>query len=278
MHKTDFEILSDLGPSLPGKNWIPAPRYSLRRARILKIIAPFVPGKCLDIGCGPGALLYEMNQQGWQTNGLEISENAHEAGAVLHAETSTKIHKEPIPQWDTTFDLILALDVVEHIEDDHAAVESWRHWLKDGGRVIFSVPAHPSWWNDRDVAAGHFRRYTPKTLSALLEKCGYEVEHIEYFGFPIATLIEFVRFGPLTRFLRRLTGSKGSANIQRSVSQEIEDRTKESGTNREDIMKFYPIVRLWIYQKTIKFFSVIQRLPILSRLGNGLIIVARKRA
>src|SRR3546814_6549126 len=72
----------------------------------------------------------------------------------------------------------MAFEVLEHIEDDHAALRQWLGWLKPGGILLMSVPAHPSQWNAADVWAGHFRRYRKRELLGLVEENVLELEHV----------------------------------------------------------------------------------------------------
>ena len=72
------------------------------------------------------------------------------------------------------FDAIVAVNVIEHIEDDHTSVRRLAALLRPGGRLLVYVPACPFAYGSLDRALGHFRRYTPKTLSALMRSAGLE--------------------------------------------------------------------------------------------------------
>jgi 2-polyprenyl-3-methyl-5-hydroxy-6-metoxy-1,4-benzoquinol methylase len=75
------------------------------------------------------------------------------------------------------FDVLLLLDVLEHIEDDRVMLgQLVRERLRDGGRVLMSVPAWMVLFGRRDRFLGHFRRYTPRTATALLEGAGLTIE------------------------------------------------------------------------------------------------------
>lgn len=73
------------------------------------------------------------------------------------------------------FDIVLALDVVEHVEDDAGFVHELADHLEPGGRLIVTVPAHQSLFGPHDVALGHFRRYSRAGLETLLAEAGLEV-------------------------------------------------------------------------------------------------------
>lgn len=66
-------------------------------------------------------------------------------------------------------------DVIEHIENDLALLQSLYHFIKPGGFVYITVPAYDFLWSQEDIDAGHFRRYTLNSMTALLKKAGYDI-------------------------------------------------------------------------------------------------------
>jgi len=81
------------------------------------------------------------------------------------------------------YDLVLMLDVLEHLEDDAVALQSLRHLLKPGAYAIITVPALQSLWSVHDVINRHYRRYTKRGLKLLLEDSGFTVRDLRYFFF-----------------------------------------------------------------------------------------------
>jgi SAM-dependent methyltransferase len=81
-----------------------------------------------------------------------------------------------------TFDFALAQNVLEHIEDDHAAVAAMARGLRPGGTLMALVPAHPRLYGPLDRSFGHFRRYTPERLRAITESAGLTVERLYRFN------------------------------------------------------------------------------------------------
>jgi SAM-dependent methyltransferase len=79
-------------------------------------------------------------------------------------------------------DTVVALNVIEHIEEDVAAMRSMRDMLIPGGRAIVLVPALPQLYGSLDRELGHARRYTRGTLRASMEQAGLRVEHLSYFN------------------------------------------------------------------------------------------------
>ena len=82
-----------------------------------------------------------------------------------------------------------AFDVIEHIDDDHAALAAIATKLKPGGKFIMTVPAHPWMWTAHDVANHHKRRYSKRALQALIDASPMRLDRVGYFNsllFPLA--------------------------------------------------------------------------------------------
>ncbi|MFC4727953.1 class I SAM-dependent methyltransferase [Coralloluteibacterium thermophilus] len=95
----------------------------------------------------------------------------HEAGGeAVHALVSA------LPFGDAAFDLVAAMDIVEHVDDDEAAFAELARVCAPGGCLLLSVPLHMSAWTPFDEFVGHRRRYAPEALLALLTRHGFEIE------------------------------------------------------------------------------------------------------
>ncbi len=77
---------------------------------------------------------------------------------------------------DPSFDGVLALDVVEHVEADQDFLREVVDLVKPGGWVLVSVPAHPVLFSDHDTALRHHRRYVPRQCAQLVERSGVEIQ------------------------------------------------------------------------------------------------------
>jgi SAM-dependent methyltransferase len=94
-----------------------------------------------------------------------------------------------LPFEDDTFDLAVAFDVLEHIEDDVKAVAELKRVLKPGGRFVFSVPANQALFSAHDRALGHFRRYSKSSTRDLFK--GWDLKMLNQWNsslYPIAAL------------------------------------------------------------------------------------------
>lgn len=128
--------------------------------------------------------------RGFTGVGLEISAPVAEVAQeiVRPFAPDLRIVEEYEALEDQRFDYVIALEVLEHIEDDTAALEQWLLWLKAGGYFLLSVPSRMRLWTAADEAVGHFRRYERESLMAMLSNLGLEIEKFWSYGFPLRIL------------------------------------------------------------------------------------------
>jgi SAM-dependent methyltransferase len=249
---------------MPALNWIPAPRYVLRRDRVLRHLKDIGPCKVLDIGCGPAALISELSQLGYETFGVDRSAKALEIGRHLQSQSpGMQLQAELGEEWKGTFDLILSFEVIEHLKDDVGAMREWRQYLEPGGRMILSTPAHPGNWNAADEWAGHVRRYERNQLIHAVEAAGFKVDVIECYGFPLANVMEVIR--------ARAYGKKLAA---KKASMDANQLTEDSGSDRSVDSKYWRAYSSGPASLAMRIFCQMQRPFLKTNLGNGFIVVA----
>lgn len=258
------------GPILIDKGWVPAPRYLMRRDLILAILKGTKKAQLLEIGTGPAALHYELSINGLSCFGLEQSQAALKIAHSLHKKNGlSKIYREPQPSWKNRFDWVMAFEVLEHIEDDISALIQWRNFLKPGGHVLISVPAHQNKWNMTDIWAGHFRRYERIQLQELFEKCGFIVDDIFCYGFPIANIIEPIRSLYHGKLLQR------SSKHQLS-DENKKNKTDQSGIHRSLEKKLFPLYSNPFGVLFMRIAFWMQQQFLQTDLGTGYIVQARR--
>ena len=153
--------------------------------------------RILDVGCGTGTMLTYLASYG-QAQGVDIDE---EAVGYCRERGLTDVRlgaAETLPFEDGSFDLVTALDVVEHLDDDAAALREIRRVLRPRGKVLVTVPAHPFLWGDQDEVNQHKRRYVATEVRERLTATGFDVLRLTY--------INAFMFAPIAaaRMLRRL--------------------------------------------------------------------------
>ena len=253
------------GPALPDLNWVPAPRYILRRDRVLRHLRGAAPCRVLDIGCGPGALISELAGRGYDAYGVDGSPTALSLGSHLQRRSPRMILRAMLDeQWKGTFDLLMSFEVIEHLEDDVGAMREWRQYLKPGGKMILSTPAHPDRWNAADEWAGHVRRYERSQLVRAVEAAGFQVESVECYGFPLANVMELLR--------ARAYGKKLATQKAQLSTEAL---TGESGSDRSVDTRYWPLYSGFLGRAIMRTFCLIQRPFLKTALGNGFLVVAK---
>jgi SAM-dependent methyltransferase len=145
--------------------------------------------RILEIGCGTGHNLPMLARFG-TVDAIEIDAAAR---AVAGARLGKPVGEAPLPQLTGVprgaYDLIAVLDVVEHIEDDVAALAAMADCLAPGGKILITVPAHQWMWSAHDVVNHHHRRYSKTTLDAAIRRAGLSHNGLRWFNsllFPAA--------------------------------------------------------------------------------------------
>ena len=167
--------------------------YRARRDIIADLIRrearPPADAAVLEIGCGTGHNLAMLAGFG-HVDGLELDD---EARALSEKRLGRSVMRSPLPELaevrDRHYDLVGAFDVIEHIDDDAAALGSIATKLKPGGKFVMTVPAHQWMWTAHDVVNHHKRRYSKGRLKALIERSPMKLDNIGYFNsllFPLA--------------------------------------------------------------------------------------------
>ena len=151
--------------------------YRERRHLLAKAIAGLAPGRALDIGAAGGGNTRVLREHGWQAvaleYGLDGAEVAHGRGLATLRGDATRL-----PVADHSLDLVMAFDLLEHLQDDDAAVAEVRRVLKPTGTYLVAVPADPRLWSSHDEAVDHVRRYTREGLLDLLDRNGFTVTDV----------------------------------------------------------------------------------------------------
>lgn len=183
--------------------WFRARRVILR-SQMRKHVGWQLGMEVLEVGVGPGENLYSLYPDDVSLQGLEPEEhNATFANSRGEAPVYQGVlEKLPEPLAAKRYDVITLFDVLEHIEDDDAALDRLHTLLKPGGKLVLSVPAYMFLWGRQDVVNHHFRRYTGKELSGKLRAHGFKLVRRTYFNsllFPPIALVRLLKRGSIER-------------------------------------------------------------------------------
>jgi SAM-dependent methyltransferase len=182
-------IIFDRMADLDSRHWW----YRARREVLAKLIArkvrPPRKARILEIGCATGHNLRMLARFGE----VEAVELDAEARAIATQRLGRPVAEARLPELagvpEGSYDLVALLDVLEHVEDDRAALASIARRLKPGGALLITVPAFQWMWSVHDEVNHHKRRYTKKTLRAAIDQAGLRADFVGYFNsilFPLA--------------------------------------------------------------------------------------------
>lgn len=135
--------------------------------------------RILDAGCGTGQMLEHLTRFG-HTVGIDSSPEAIHFAASREVDRLVLGSIFDLPFAPESFDCVLSLDVIEHVDDDRQLVRHLYSVVKPGGYLIVTVPAFEALWSEHDEVNWHKRRYRAGQLDQLLRETGLEIERITY--------------------------------------------------------------------------------------------------
>ena len=153
--------------------------FCARRQIVASLIAKFAstrrPLRIADIGCGTGASFAMLARFGW-TVGIDCSQLALAFSRTRGHLQLAAAALPSLPFQANSFDIVCAMDVIEHIEDDAGAVRELLRICKPEGLIVLTVPAYQWLWSIHDDINEHKRRYTrppsPSTSQVVAGHCG----------------------------------------------------------------------------------------------------------
>lgn len=242
--------------------WYPTPSYLVKRRIILEYLAKCDGTNILEVGCGCGDLLHQLERKGYTGMGIDISVDALAVASAGFCGNSIKVKCCKPEDINEKFDIVIASEVMEHYQDDTLFLMSLQERLHDGGRVILTVPAHMEDWGANDDFCGHVRRYERKELLYALQSQGFEDIVIYSYGVPIYNIMK-----PFYDFAIRPKRSTYLAPIE---------KTAESGGMW--LMKgAASLFRILFNNVTMYPLYVLQRQFYDTDLGKGYFVAARKK-
>ena len=231
--------------------------FNHRNNCIISAVKKYSPNDVFfDIGGGNGFVAKGLEAENIQTvlvePGLEGALNAKRRG-LSNVVCSTL---EDAAFKANAIKSVGLFDVVEHIEDDHKFMRSIRSYLNNNGLVYITVPAYQALWSNEDTDAGHYRRYTLKSMRQLLNASGLSVEYATY----IFSIL------PLPVLLFRTIPSLLGGNKK---SDDLEKHKKEHASNKGLVDRALK----YIWTKELKSIQQGKKIPF----GGSCFVIARKQ-
>lgn len=241
--------------------WVPMPRYLLRCWVVKRLIRALKPTDFIEIGAASGHMAQWMSEkQNIAGIAVEISPMAIEMMRErLGDNDQVQIFEQDSIGLKAEADVLLSMEVLEHIDNDRATLNNWFNLIRPGGHLLLSVPAHPHLFSAEDEMAGHFRRYSRAELNEKLATAGFEPPRLLCYGYPLGFVLKHLRTFVAARKLR---------NDARSRQQ----RTEASGVER----KQWKFLRCILNDVCMLPFNLMQLAFLRTDLGDGYIAVARK--
>jgi SAM-dependent methyltransferase len=169
--------------------------------------------RILDFGCGTGTMLGHLQRFG-EVEGVDADE---QAVRYCHARGHARVQllaSDVLPFPEDSFELVTALDVLEHIEDDRRALEEIARVLRPGGALLATVPAYQWMWGAQDEISHHVRRYASRQLGDRILAAGLDLERLTHFN--------TILFAPIAavRLARKLRSPKGHPHSDFEMTRE----------------------------------------------------------
>jgi SAM-dependent methyltransferase len=172
---------------------------SLRAQLRWEYVRPYVtavsPRSTIEVGTGQGAMGARLAAlTAGPYVGFELDRRSFERAAEVVGRAGGTVHHALLEDVDPEpADLLCSFEVLEHLEDDRDALGSWVRYVRPGGHVLLSVPAHQRRFGPSDELVGHHRRYEPDGLAALARDVGLDAVTVRTYGAPLGYALEAVR-------------------------------------------------------------------------------------
>jgi SAM-dependent methyltransferase len=193
----------------------------MRKDCVERTIKSLVPGSFLEVGAGLGDFTEMLLDKGFYGKCNDLGETTVEHLRSRFSSRSSEM--QVISKLDSIqnerFDYLFTFEVLEHVENDSEAINTWVHFLKPGGTAVISVPAHQRKFSMEDEVVGHVRRYEKNQLENLMRQAGLQNIRIRNYGFPLASLTRRVSMLLAKTEKNRLQLSKEERSIQSGVKR-----------------------------------------------------------
>jgi SAM-dependent methyltransferase len=163
------------------------PKLILRESCVDDLSRAWPQGRFVEMGAGTGYMTRLFLDRGFTGACHDLGDDSRQMirQNLAFAGQSIRVVDDLGELEPASFDYLLAFEVLEHIENDRDVLRDWMRYLKPGGRILLSVPAHQRKYGRSDQIVGHVRRYEKQELRKLMEETGSGDVRVVNYGFPI---------------------------------------------------------------------------------------------
>ena len=275
-HKTTGTVLVKHDPIIGayslGIPWIPTPTEIMKRQAILDMIVSCKPGSVFEIGCGAGALIYDLALKNFWGKGVDTSIEALTIARALTQSFERKFRFDSeIDETDkNSYDYVFSIAVLEHIKEDGDALEQWGECLKPDGILVLAVPGHQKLWGKNDELSGHYRRYERSDLIRLVNNSGFSVISTYSYGYPTINILKFI-----SKWKSEISAYR---KRRRGIRVTKSEGTAKSGIDRRIWEKIFGLYSGDSFKSLWKILFSLQRKYYGSDKGTGYVLMAKLKS
>jgi len=230
--------------------WVPTPTFLYRNYHYKRLVKGLSKDSFfLDVGSGNGEFVKFLLDKGFCGEAIDIS---HEAvwffKKQLGRAKGIKIIQGDVFKYKPAkkYDVVFCFETLEHIKDDAGAIKKIYSFLRPGGMILISVPAHMSEWDKMDEIKGHYRRYEKKEVFQKLRQAGFQKVKVFDYGFPFLWILRRItKTGKLITFFGQ-EKDKESRSEESSIQQEYNPKLKPIVANPLILYPMFKIMDLFI--------------------------------
>ncbi|WP_353177323.1 class I SAM-dependent methyltransferase [Delftia acidovorans] len=239
------------------------PKLILRESAVLDMTRDVLPGSFVEMGAGTGHMAKIFLDRGFHGACHDIGESSRRIMRRRFSDFKEKIRVvDDISELsEGEYDYLLAFEVLEHVLEDRKVLQEWVRYLKPGGLLIASVPAHQRKFGKSDEIVGHVRRYEKEHLRALLNSVELEDVKMINYGYPIT----------------ELTRALSNKIIASDESYENLDQKQRSIVSAQSKPKSIQKTLSFFGENLVTPFCYMQRWFYRWDFGDGLVATAKKK-
>ena len=170
-------------------------RYHFVKKAFRELANYYQVKNALDVGCGIGEVI-KLILESWkdaEATGFDISEEAIALARKNCPGINFFVSDMESLELEAKYDLITAIDVIEHIQDDKKALQKINNLLTENGFLILSLPHLRQYWSKNDEDGGHYRRYSKRDIVEKLHASGFSIIKTRSYGFPFPVIYHYIK-------------------------------------------------------------------------------------